>query len=451
MLKSLRAKLLAWYSLVLVLVLATFAQIAVWTVWQSNLQDVDQRLDQAARRLVDAVSRDPAGGYEVNLAGEDLAEFGATDQGPYYALWTGGGTLIDRSDPQVEVPFPESPQVRTLGPNREVVVRGNDGVLVLVGQSLAQLRSDLWGTVLGFTGAGSAALALALVGGWFLVGRALSPIGRIGATAEAMSELNLGLRVDVSRTEDELGTVAVALNRAFDRLQEAFERQTRFTADASHELRTPLAALLAELEWARSKPRSEAEYQNTLEVCARAAQRMRTVVDGLLTLARADAGALPPRREPVNLTALAQDTVATAMPVASERGITVTLEGAPASVVEGDPDRLRELISNLVFNAVQYSPPGGMVRCSISSSNGMLRLDVADSGPGIDPQDLPHIFERFYLANKARSRSPGGAGLGLAISKWIAESHGGQIRCESSGSGSRFTVELPAARGIGSS
>jgi heavy metal sensor kinase len=445
MLKSLRAKLLAWYSLVLVVVLATFTQIAVWTVWQSNLEDVDQRLGDAATRLAGAVSADPAGGFEVNLAGEDLAEFGASDQGPYYALWTSSGSLIDRSDPQVDTPFPGGPHVRTLGSNREVAIRGHDGVVILVGQSLDPLRANRWQTVLGLIGAGGAALALALLGGWFLVGRALSPIGRIGETAAAMSEANLGLRVDVSRTEDELGRVAVALNRAFDRLQDAFERQTRFTADASHELRTPLAALLAELEWARTKPRSEAEYRSTLEVCARAAQRMRTVVDGLLTLARADAGALPPRREPVNLTSLVQETVATAMSLASERGVTVTLDGAPVSAMEGDPDRLRELISNLVVNAVQYSPPGGVVRCSISSSNGMLRLDVTDSGPGIDPQDLPHIFERFYRANKARSRSPGGAGLGLAISKWIAETHGGRIRCESSAGGSCFTVELPAA------
>jgi heavy metal sensor kinase len=447
MLKSLRAKLLAWYSLVLVVVLATFTQIAVWTVWQSNLEDVDERLIAAATRLVDAVSPDPTGGYEVNLAGENLAEFGSSDDGPYYALWTSAGALIDRSDPRVDVPFPGGPQVRTSGANREVVVRGHDGVLILVGQSLTQLRSDLWRTVLGFTGAGGAALALALLGGWFLVGRALTPIGRIAETAAAMSELNLGLRVDVSRTEDELGKVAVALNRAFDRLQDAFERQTRFTADASHELRTPLAAILAELEWARARPRSETEYLNTLEVCARAAQRMRNVVDGLLTLARADAGALPPRREPVNLTSIAEETVATAMPLAAERGVTVKLDGEPVSAVEGDPDRLRELISNLVFNAVQYSSPGGVVRCSISAANGMMRLDVADSGPGIDPQDLPHIFERFYRANKARSGSPGGAGLGLAISKWIVESHGGQIRCESDSNGSRFTVELPTAAG----
>lgn len=445
MLKSLRAKLLAWYSVVLVVVLATFAQVGVWTVWRSSLEEVDGRLSSVASRLARAVNPDPAGSYEVNLAGEDLAALGAGDNALYYAVWTRNGTLIDRSDPQVDASFPGTPQVRTHGGNREVAVRGDDGRLVLVGQSLEQLRSDLWRTVLGFAGASMAALALALAGGWFLVGRALRPIGRIAETAEAMSESNLSLRVDISRTEDELGRVAAALNRAFDRLQEAFERQTRFTADASHELRTPLASLIAELEWALAKPRSESEYQNTLQVCARAAQRMRNVVDGLLTLARADAGASPLRREPVNLTALARETAAAATSIATARGISIRLDGALA-IVQGDPDRLRELISNLVLNAVQYSSPGGTVRCSISTAGGMTRLEVADSGPGIDPQDLPHVFERFYRANKTRSGPAGGAGLGLAISKWIAESHGGQIRCESNHGGSRFTVELPAAK-----
>lgn len=130
--------------------------------------------------------------------------------------------------------------------------------------------------------------------------------------------------------------------------------------------------------------------------------------------------------------------------IAAERGITVRIDGGPA-IIEGDPHRLRELISNLLLNAVQYSFPGGTVTCSISAADGGTRLEVADNGPGIDPGDLPHVFERFYRANKARSRAAGGAGLGLAISKWIAESHGGRIRCESNnGRGTRFTVELPA-------
>lgn len=444
MLRSLRARLLAWYALVLVAVLATFAALAVWTVWQSGLRDFDTRLTARATLLARAINLDPAGRYEVNLTGPDLENFTVSDDGPYYAVWTSAGVLIDRSDPDIDATSLGAPQVRSRGGNREVIVAGDHGALVLVGDSLAQLRSDLWRAVLGFAMAAGVALALSLGGGWFLVGRALAPIERIGETAEAMSESNLGLRIDVTRTEDELGAVATSLNRAFDRLQEAFERQTRFTADASHELRTPLASLMAELEWTLARPRANGEYRSSLAICMRAAQRMRGVVEGLLTLARADAGAIEPQREPVNLASLVEEAVSGVASIATERGITIRVDGVPV-IVNGDPHRLRELISNLLLNAVQHSSSSGTVTCSISAIGPMMRLAVSDTGPGVDSDDLPHIFERFYRANKARSRAAGGIGLGLAISKWIAESHGGHIRCESrKGLGARFTVELPA-------
>jgi two-component system sensor histidine kinase BaeS len=171
---------------------------------------------------------------------------------------------------------------------------------------------------------------------------------------------------------------------------------------------------------------------------------MRGVVEGLLTLARADAGALEPQREPVDLASVVEDAVTGAGSVAAERGIAIRVEGMPA-IVAGDQNRLRELISNLVINAVQHSVTGGTVTCSVSTLGPTARLVVSDTGAGVDSDDLPHIFERFYRASKARSRASGGAGLGLAISKWIAESHGGHIRCDSiKGHGARFTVELPS-------
>jgi heavy metal sensor kinase len=444
---SLRAKLLAWYSLVLVAVLATFAALAVWTVRRSGLRDVDSRLTATALVLARAINLDSTGRYEVNLTGPELAEFTVSDDGPYYAVWTGAGLLIDRSDPHIDPTSPRTPQVRSRGGNREVIVAGNQGALVLVGDSLGQFRSDLWRVVLGFAAAAGIALALALGGGWFLVGRALAPVERIGETAEAMSESNLGLRIDVTRTEDELGRVATSLNRAFDRLQEAFERQTRFTADASHELRTPLASLMAELEWALARPRASGEYRSSLALCLRAAQRMRGVVEGLLTLARADAGAIQPHREPVNLASVVEDAVSGVESIAAERGIAIRIESVPA-IVEGDSNRLRELISNLLINAVQHSVAGETVTCSVSTLGPTTRVVVSDTGPGVGSDDLPYIFERFYRANKVRSRASGGAGLGLAISKWIAESHGGHIRCDSrEGQGALFTVELPALVG----
>jgi heavy metal sensor kinase len=446
---SLRARLLVWYSAVLLVVLSTFAALAVWSIWRSSIEDLDARLRPLAARLGGAVEADDTGRYEVNLAEASLAEFGEAEDAPYYAIWTGDGTLIDRSEPFVDAAFPGGPGARVRDGRREVIVQTDGGAIVLVGRSLAGVTQNAWSAMAAMGLGAGAALFVAFLGGWLLLGRALAPIGRIAATAEAMSESNLGLRIDVSTT-DELGRVAAALNRAFDRLQEAFERQTRFTADASHELRTPLASQLAELEWALSRPRSEAEYEGSLQVCLRAAQRMRAVVEGLLTLARADAGAAPLRREPVDLSALVQEVVVGAGASASERGVSLHVEGAGV-VVDGDPDRLRELVSNLVGNAVQYGASGDRVVCATSASGDRALLEVRDTGPGIEAADLPHVFERFYRANKARSRAAGGAGLGLAISKWIAESHGGHIRCESAvGHGTRFTVELPGAAHLSS-
>ena len=441
---SLRSRLLVWYSVVLLVVLTTFAALAVWSIWQSSLEDLDARLRPLAAQLAAAVQLDETGRYEVNLAEASLAEFANTGDAPYYAIWSAEGALIDRSDPFVDESSPAAPGARVRDGRREVVVRIADGTTVLVGRSLAATQENIWSVSTALALSGGAALLVAFVGGWLLLGRALAPIGRIAATAEAMSESNLGLRIDIS-TADEVGRVAGALNRAFDRLQEAFERQTRFTADASHELRTPLASQMAELEWALSRPRSTAEYQESLRISMRAAERMRAVVEGLLMLARADAGAAPLHREHVNLSALVADCVNTSRAAAEARGMTLHVDGHDV-MVDGDPDRLRELISNLVGNAIQYGGRGDRIVCVISTADAKAFLEVRDTGPGIDAADLPHVFERFYRANKARTRSAGGAGLGLAISKWIVESHGGHITCESAvGEGTRFTVELPAA------
>ena len=257
---------------------------------------------------------------------------------------------------------------------------------------------------------------------------------------------NLGLRIDVTRTEDELGAVATSLNRAFDRLQEAFERQTRFTADASHELRTPLTLLMAELEWAVARPRANGEYRQSLVTCLTAAQRMRALVEGLLTLARADVGAIEPPREPVDVKSLVEEVVAGVEshrhrtrhhPARRWGGLDRLWRSASFATADFEPLSQR--------GSVSPSSPGGIVTCSITTTGAMTRVEVSDTGPGVEAEDLPHIFERFYRASKSRSRAVGGAGLGLAISKSIAESHGGHLHCESIyGHGARFTIELPA-------
>jgi heavy metal sensor kinase len=440
---SVRTRLLAWYALAVVAILPTFAALAVWSVWKSTIRDLDGRLGAIAAGLGQAVQRDSSGRYEVNLAEPAFAAFSIPDDPPFYGIWSGERTLIDRSDASVDDAFPGSPTARTRDGRREVIVRGEHGATILVGRSLDSAYAMAWTVTAALAGAGGAALILACIGGWVLIVQALRPIGRIAQIAEAMSESNLGLRIDVS-TDDELGRVAAALNRAFDRLQSAFERQARFTADASHELRTPLSSQISELEWALARQRSAAEYEASLGVCMRAATRMRAVVEGLLTLARADAGAEPLRRDPVDLLDIANEAAAGLRSLAEARDVQIRVEGL-RTIVSGDGDRLRELVSNLMSNAIQYGRTGGTVVCSISQADHRAELSVTDDGPGIGAEDLPHIFERFYRANKARSRAVGGTGLGLAICKWIVEDHGGRIGCESAvDRGTRMIVTLPA-------
>jgi heavy metal sensor kinase len=359
----------------------------------------------------------------------------------YYAIWDPKGKRVDQKSVERDVPFAE-PGLRVRGERREATVRSRDGVTVLVGRSvheeMERLNEFLSMTIL----AGGAILVVALLGGAFLAGRVLSPIERITRTASSISASNLSERIDVRHTESELGRLAKTLNDLFERLQAAFERQTRFTADASHELRTPLSIILSHAELALRKERSAAEYRESIETCLTAAQRMKAVIEGLLTLARSDAGTLNLQKERVDLQRVVEETAGLLRSMADENKVSLSVR-TEAVEVTGDRDRLREVVTNLVSNAIRYNKEGGRVDVTLRAADGQAVLSVADTGIGIPEKDRPHIFERFYRVDKARSRELGGSGLGLSITKWIVEAHRGSIGFESrEGQGTTFTVRL---------
>lgn len=302
------------------------------------------------------------------------------------------------------------------------------------------LRVLAGGTVL----ATLAAVAL----GWAVAAGALRPISAMIDAARAIAaSRGFGRKLPVVQRHDELGRLAAAFNEMLGALEQAFENQRRFVADASHELRAPLAIIQGNLELLeRATTLPEPERQAIWQDIRDEVRRLGRLVSDLLSLARAESGQ-PLQRRSVELDRLVTD-VLRAMRVEMARH-RLTVEHLEPVQVLGDPDRLRELLVILLDNAIRYTPEGGRIRVWLARRPDRPReveLAVEDTGIGISPEDLPHIFERFYRADKARSRQTGGTGLGLAIARWIAEAHGGHIYAESQpGQGSRFTVRLPAA------
>ncbi|HEY5042186.1 MAG TPA: ATP-binding protein [Verrucomicrobiae bacterium] len=285
-------------------------------------------------------------------------------------------------------------------------------------------------------------LFMGLFVGWFISSRAIRPISEISSTAMKISAGDLSQRINVAEAESELGQLAAVLNSTFARLEAAFAQQKQFASDAAHELRTPVSVILTQTQTALNRERDAASYKQTVEACQRAAQRMRKLIESLLALARFDAGQEVLKRLRFDFSRTIADGVELVKPLAGERGVTIATELAPLEIV-GDSERLAQVVTNLLTNAVQYNQPEGEVRVKLEASGGLAVLTVADTGQGIGAADLPRVFERFYRGDQSRTGA-GNAGLGLAICKVIIEAHGGTIEAASEeNAGSTFTVRLP--------
>jgi heavy metal sensor kinase len=286
-------------------------------------------------------------------------------------------------------------------------------------------------------------LTVSALGGIFLARRALKPVRQITDTARQIGETDLTHRIDVE-TEDELGHLAETLNAMISRLERAFERQKEFTGDASHELRTPLAVIRAEATLAIHKERSAQEYRKTLTTIAGEAANMAALLNSLLELARSDTGKRAYLLETINLDDLIEEICSDLVMSFHEKDLELKTELAKQIQIRGDRNGLRQLMGNLLNNALRYTDPGGRVTVTLVKRDKTAFVSVCDTGIGIPSEQIPFIFERFYRVDKARSRSAGGFGLGLAICKQIVEAHGGKISAESQpGGGTVFTVELP--------
>jgi heavy metal sensor kinase len=288
-----------------------------------------------------------------------------------------------------------------------------------------------------------AIVLLAGVGGMFLANRTLQPVDHITDIAREIGEGDLSRRINI-QSEDELGRLASTLNRMIARLEEAFQKQRQFAADASHELRTPLAIIQAESSLALDKKRTQVEYRRSLDLVSQEVTYMSEIIGKLLLLARNDAGIEPLNLQEVNVKDLFTELSSDVEALAQEKGVAFNLGPMDNLTVKGDRFRLRQLFLNILDNAIRYTPSGGTVSSLLVRKNGSALVSISDTGMGIPAEDLPFIFDRFYRVDKARSRPDGGLGLGLAIASSIAKLHGGGIEVESQvGKGSTFQITLP--------
>jgi heavy metal sensor kinase len=325
------------------------------------------------------------------------------------------------------------------GPNRTFLVES--------GASLQPIEKLLHHLLMSLLMGLPVAVLVAIGGGYVLVRRALGPVVQIAESAERITSHHLDQRLPISKTGDELEQLSLALNRMIDRLYDALEQNRRFLADASHELRTPFTALRGELESVIELARFSPEIRDRVGSALEEVERLAKIVEALFAIGRLDAGEAQAEWARFDLAKLAATTADQMSLLGEDKEVSVSCDVEENVCVEGDASRIKQIVVNLLDNAIKYTAPRGSVQLNVRTAGQKAVLEVVDTGIGIPAASIPHVFERFFRVDKARSREVGGAGLGLAIVKSICTAHGGTISVDSvEGRGSRFKMELPLAQ-----
>ncbi|MGZ8381018.1 MAG: sensor histidine kinase [Nitrospira sp.] len=461
----LRVRLTLWYGTALALVLIIFS-VVLYAITARSLRDtVDESLEETAMTAVRSLEE--RGFLPLINEEELLSQFPElTRIDKFFQIFSPSGTITIRSPniKQHEVPlsrtaldaafagqrifesakYPKEPPLRLI--SVPIMYRGNLLYIVQVGTSMESVGETLQRFLVLLVVAIPIALAVSLAGGWFLAGRALRPVDKITLAAQRIAAGDLSQRLSMPAAQDEIGRLAATFNNMIGRLDTSFRQIRQFTSDASHELRTPLTVMKGETDLVLRRPRLLDDYKSVLESNLEEIDRMTRIVDELLFLSRADMGEVRVESLPVAMESLVEDIHRQAKLLAQDRNIEVLLGTVMPVVVQGDDLRLRELLLNLVENAMKYSHPGGKVEISLLNDGREARLSVTDQGIGIAPADHKKIFQRFFRTDVARGHTKKGTGLGLAICAWIAELHKGRVEVKSDlGQGSAFTVVLPLA------
>jgi len=342
--------------------------------------------------------------------------------------------------------FTKIPRFQTIATTRgewRLGTLGTDETTLIIGLNARQARSELNRLRDGFLLALPLALFLVGLGGWNVAGRALRPMRVIAHTAEHVTARGLDQRIPLSNEDPEIARVIHVLNRMMDRLENSFRQATRFSADASHELKTPLAIMQGELENALQEASPGSKEQQVFGNLLEETQRLKTITNGLLLLARADAGQLKPALETVDLTAMLEGIVEDTRVLAEESRLEFEVKPIPAIRVQADPALLRTALLNLFVNAVKYNEPGGTIVVELETRENRVLLTLGNSGPGIPESDRARVFTRFHRVDAARQRLVDGVGLGLSLAREIARAHGGELELQESRPGwTKFLLRM---------
>lgn len=469
MFDSVRTRLTLWYTGVLALVLILFSA-GIYYLLAGKL---NRRLDAEVQTTNEGIARLLA--YEL-AEGETEAQSVQSALTEHYfpnqaaAIFDAQSRLLAEkplpNNHRAELPASFSPSTATiqlltiqqdangeddgvrLGIQRLTIPQESKSYVIVVSQPLDLLSEEL--EILGniLLAAIPIALALASLGGWFLAKKSLTPVVIMSESARRIGAENLDLRLPIANPRDELGRLAATFNELLERLQSSFTQQRQFMADASHELRTPLSVMRTAAEVTLEQPqRDESEYREALTMIDRQTDRLTRIVEDMFTLARADAGKRELSKHDFYLDELLAETASAAAVLAKRKGVIVECTSGKETPYRGDEDLLRQMILNLLDNAIKFTSAGGRVHLQLSQNNSKHLITISDTGPGIPAEAQPYIFERFYRADHARSRSDqvngSGAGLGLSIARWIAEAHDGSLTLQQSDhTGSVFVASL---------
>jgi heavy metal sensor kinase len=458
--RSLKFRLVVWYAGWLAILLVSFGGFSYVTLDYHLNKDMREALARRARQVAEAARRSPNDWQQL---GKTIHETFAPEANSRLTRVTIDDSVAYLSGDPVDGSFhPKLVPPASVQSDHESFARRSlqDGTMLFVvtlgrsvdgkhftieeGSSTQSIDTVLQERLIALVFGLTFLVIVAVLGGFALVQRALAPVDKIIKSAEQISSRNLSEHLPVPATGDELERMSVSLNGMIRRLDEAFEQTRRFVADASHELRTPLTILHGELEEMVKQNSQNPELQNLAGSALEEVNRLKKTVEALFALSRLDAGEAQQEVLPVDLGELVTTTTDQMCLLAEDKKILIDCRCSHAVMVQGDRARLKQVVVNLLDNALKYTPPGGRIDVSVTAHDRQARLQVADNGIGIPNAALSHVFDRFYRADKARSREMGGAGLGLAIVKAICLAHNGRVHVESEeGAGSRFTVELP--------